>query len=84
MFIIWGNKSTSKIEVTVNKQFNCDHCHNSGPYQIKKYTDWFTLYFIPVIPMHTVYRAECPVCNYGFEIDKKRAKEIIQELKEEE
>ncbi len=77
MFIIWGNKHSSKILAdTGSRQFDCTHCHNVTPFQIVKEIDWFTLYWIPIIPMRTVYRAECPICNYGFDIDKKRAEEI--------
>ncbi len=84
MFIIWGSRHTSKIVGTVKKDFHCSHCNNITPYQITKEVDWFTLYWIPIIPMTTVYRAECPICNYGFEIEKERAKEILEQLKTED
>jgi len=83
MFIIWGSKHTSKVIATVNKNFNCTHCHNIVSYQIVKETDWFELYFIPLIPLVSVYRAECPICSFGFEVDKKRVKEILTDLKAE-
>ena len=82
MFIIWGSKSTEKVITTINKNFKCEHCNNVAPFHIKKYVDWFTLYFIPLIPLHTVYRTECSICSYGFEIEKKRVQEILEEIKE--
>ena len=80
MFLIWGSKHTRKVIGTVEKDFICKHCQNVTPYQIVKDTDWFTIYMMPVIPAISSYRAECPICNFGFDIDKKRAKEIITEI----
>lgn len=81
MFIIWGSKETSKIVGKVQKNFTCNHCNNTTPFQIVKNVKWFTLYFIPVFPLNSDYRAECPICRYGFDIDKRRAEEIIAEMK---
>ena len=82
MFIIWGSRHSSKVLAEIG-HFNCSHCHNTVPFNFVKHIDWFTLYFVPIIPMHTEYWAECPICSYGLEIEKKRAKEILIELKEE-
>lgn len=80
MFIIWGSRHISKILATTNKQIKCLHCNNVVQLNFVKHVDWFTTYWIPIFPMHTEYRAECPICSYGLEIEKKRAKEILTEL----
>ncbi len=82
MFIVFGNKHSRKVLGFVDKQFNCEHCHNTTPFNLVRYREWFTLYWIPTIPYKTFYRAECPICEYGYDVDKKRAIEIIADLKD--
>lgn len=82
MFIIWGFDKKRKIAGIVDKNFLCKHCHNVTPFQIIKTITWLELYIIPVIPIHSEYRAECPICSYGYDIEKKRAKEILETIKD--
>jgi hypothetical protein len=41
--------------------------------------DWFTLFFIPVLPYETKYFLECPSCKNAFELKNE---ENITNLKE--
>ncbi len=50
--IIFGTRSMESVRST--GIFNCPRCGQSKPYQHKSVNRWFTLYFIPVIPMGSV------------------------------
>ena len=47
--IIFGTRSMQSVRST--GIFNCPRCGRSKPYEHKSVNQWFTLYFIPVIPM---------------------------------
>ena len=47
--IIFGTRSRESVRRT--GIFNCPRCGNSKTYKHKNVNRWFTLYFIPVIPM---------------------------------
>lgn len=51
-------------------QFNCPICRANRPYTLTKLNRYFTLYFIPIIPLGTVAQAvECHACRRQFEVD---------------
>ena len=70
MFILfgWGFKTT--------KQFGrrpdcvCPVCSNQGTDFIK-ITTWFTLFFIPIIPIGFEYVEICPNCGNGHKMSKR-------------
>jgi hypothetical protein len=64
--IIFGARSMESVRST--GIFNCPRCGPSKPYQHKSVNRWFTLYFIPVIPMGSVGAyVQCAQCGatYG-------------------
>ena len=67
-FIIWGSRGiTSSVE---EGDFYCPRCDTPRHYDHKRVRKFFTLYFIPLIPMKTVGEyVECSVCNGTFELD---------------
>lgn len=79
MFIIWGTKHTEK-ELGLSKQaYACQHCGNTSNYKIFRRRNWFTIFWIPLIPLGTKYFITCPICNYGLKIKKAEALEKVQE-----
>lgn len=63
-FIIFGTRGITGIEATV--QLRCTFC-NSTPLNLCSMRDWFTLYFVPIIPVNNKkYYIECPACKNGF------------------
>jgi len=61
-FIIFGTKGvTSRIQ---EGQFHCPNCNSSQPYRHNKVRRFFTLYFIPLIPLGTIgEHVECETCK---------------------
>jgi hypothetical protein len=68
MFIIYGTRTfTSTFE---RGSFHCPQCRGDRDYNHRRVKNWFTLYFIPVIPLDTrgCY-VECRGCSGTFTSD---------------
>jgi hypothetical protein len=60
--IIWGWRSIKSTPST--GQFHCPHCSSQRPYRHEKFNRWFTLYFIPIIPLGSVgEQVTCSTCS---------------------
>jgi hypothetical protein len=63
--IIFGTRSMESVRTT--GIFNCPRCGPSKPYRHKSVNRWFTLYFIPVIPMGSIGAyIECAECGANY------------------
>ncbi|MCR9159260.1 MAG: zinc ribbon domain-containing protein [Nannocystaceae bacterium] len=66
--IIFGTRTTNPT--AGQGMFNCPRCGPQKPYTHKKAKRWFTLYFIPVIPLGTAGEyVECGACAGTFDMD---------------
>ena len=63
--IIWGSRGvTSTVDST---QFHCPQCNMSRSCGLKEVRNYFTLYFIPIIPLNVAGRyVECSSCGGTF------------------
>ena len=66
--VIWGSRG---ITSTKDKgEIHCPTCAGTAPYRHKKVRRFFTLYFIPLIPLETVGEyVECQSCNGTFNME---------------
>jgi transcription elongation factor Elf1 len=72
--IIFGTKVRKKT--IKSGQFFCPRCGTSRPYNHQKGTRYFTLYFIPIIPMGEMGEfIECGVCGNMFQLDVLKIKQ---------
>ncbi|GHT93979.1 hypothetical protein FACS1894122_10100 [Alphaproteobacteria bacterium] len=69
MFIIFGTKVTEKNVGTF--QIGCGVCRREDVLDVVKVTTWFSLFFIPTIPIKRRYYLKCPICGNYFEGIKK-------------
>lgn len=70
----WGHQTIKNIGPTFKN--HCNHCNNEDYWTLTKYTTWFTLFFIPVIPYSIKYFLSCPVCQYGITLDNNQLEQI--------
>jgi hypothetical protein len=71
--IIFGTRP--KYKTIAEGQFFCPHCQQTRSYLHKKATRYFTLYFIPVIPMGDLGEfIECQTCHTMFEPSARQSK----------
>ncbi len=77
MLIIWGTKGFEKILGTSAQPYHCQHCNNTQYYKITRVRTWFTLFWIPIFPFSSKYYITCPICNYGMQLKKEEALEMV-------
>ena len=66
--IIWGSSGITSTKA--KGETHCPACAGAMPYQHKKVRRFFTLYFIPLIPLETVSEyVECQSCKGTFHMD---------------
>ena len=65
--IIWGWRTLRKTAATGD--FHCPHCSARQPYKHERLRRWFTLYFIPAIPLgSTDEQITCRTCNKSWQM----------------
>lgn len=66
--IIFGTRGVTYTKQA--SQFNCPSCSSGTPYKHKRVRRFFTLYFIPVIPLDLLGEyVECQSCRGTFKLD---------------
>jgi hypothetical protein len=64
--IIWGSRGITSTQA--KGEFDCPSCAAHVPYEQKRVRRFFTLYFIPLIPLDTVTTyIECQRCNRTYD-----------------
>ncbi len=80
LFIIFGTRV--RQSPIGEGQFVCPSCHSQRTYTKTKATRWFTLYFLPVIPLGTVGEyVQCQTCGVTFKpavLDMKVQPQVAQ------
>lgn len=77
MIVLFGFGHKTVKEHQLKDVTHCFHCNNLTNWTLSRQTNWFTLFFIPVIPYKTEHWVYCPICNKGHKItpdefEKKR------------
>jgi hypothetical protein len=66
--IIFGWRT--RESTTGRGEFACPRCNSNQPYRFKAVKTWFTLYFLPVIPLKTLGEfVQCQACGDNFRPD---------------
>jgi hypothetical protein len=65
--IIWGWRTITHSAKTGD--FHCPECADKKPYTHQKIRRWFTLYFIPIIPLNVVAeQVKCKQCGQAWKM----------------
>jgi hypothetical protein len=76
MFIIFGfRRRASRLGIVF---MMCDFCHTPAANAITRVRRYFTLFFIPVIPVGTKYSRTCTLCGRSTSISKEAADQLIE------
>jgi hypothetical protein len=60
--IIWGSRAVTRT--LASGDFYCPHCEQRRAYALKEVRRFFTLYFVPLVPMQTLgEHIECDACK---------------------
>jgi hypothetical protein len=47
----------------------CPHCGNHVVFRLLELRNWFSLFFVPLVPGRARHLVVCPVCQYGIELE---------------
>ena len=76
--IYYGTRTFSKHMGYFGPKQECQNCHRTYQKAIVKFSSWFHIDYIPLIPTKTQYFKSCPICGAGFELRKQDAKAEMQ------
>jgi hypothetical protein len=62
MIFIFGVSPKQNV-IGPAEERTCAHCNNKRFWLLKKESQWFSLFFIPLIPFSTKYFLQCPICG---------------------
>jgi tetratricopeptide (TPR) repeat protein len=69
--IIFGSRN--KNNVMGQTQFVCPQCKRQAFHTVVRSSRWFTLYFIPVIPLGKSTTARCNLCGFRGQVSNEQA-----------
>jgi hypothetical protein len=75
MFLIFGIKRIRRRLATVLAM--CGRCSTPAVQVVVRVGTWFSLFFIPVIPLGTKYISTCTLCGESVKIDKDQALQTV-------
>ena len=75
MFIIFGIKRLVHRLATVFAM--CGHCGSPAAQVVARRSTWFSLFFIPVIPLGSKYFSTCTLCGVATALDKEQALHLV-------
>ncbi|MDZ4849072.1 MAG: zinc-ribbon domain-containing protein [Pirellulaceae bacterium] len=80
--IIWGTRGL--VSTVEEGTFHCPSCNLQRAFRLRQSRNWFTLYFIPVIPLNVAGRfVECASCG-GSYAEEIRSYDPVRERKKTE
>lgn len=75
----WGHKTIKKYGMIGKSK--CNICKLVTNWQLVKVTTWFTLFFIPIIPVNVKRMIICTNCNGGHIVDKQTFEKLFNIIK---
>ena len=75
MFILFGfRRKAQRLAVVLSL---CASCHTPAAQAVTRIRNFFTLFFIPVLPLGSNYRTTCTLCGATFRINKEQADHLV-------
>ena len=74
--LIFGMRTMSKTLAMIT--LVCGKCGNPSAHRIMQRSRWFTLFFIPLIPLGFTRYSVCTYCGATAKITKEEAQHLIQ------
>lgn len=75
MFILFGFRRKSSRLGTIF--VICGYCHTPAAHALTRIRRYFTLFFVPVIPLGTKYLTTCTMCGRATQITKETAETYV-------
>jgi hypothetical protein len=75
MIILFGFRRKSSRLATVFVM--CAHCRTPAAHAVARVRRFFTLFFVPIIPLGTKYFTTCTMCGHVTQITKEGADQYL-------
>jgi zinc-ribbon family len=75
MIILFGFRRRASRLATIFVM--CAHCHTPAAHALTRTRRYFTLFFIPLIPLGTKYFTTCTMCGHVTQITKEGADQYL-------
>jgi hypothetical protein len=75
MIILFGFRRKATRLATIFVM--CAYCHTPAAHALTRTRRYFTLFFVPVIPLGTKYFTTCTMCGHGTQITKEGADQYL-------
>ncbi|HVA04466.1 MAG TPA: zinc-ribbon domain-containing protein [Acidimicrobiales bacterium] len=75
MFIIFGIKRLVRRLATLFAM--CSQCGSPAAQVVARRSTWFSLFFIPVVPLGSKYFTTCTLCGVATRLDKEQALHLV-------
>jgi len=75
MFVIFGIKRLKRRLATMFAL--CGQCRTPAAQVVVRMSTWFSLFFIPVIPLGHRYSSTCTFCGMSTKLDKAQALQMV-------
>ena len=79
--IIFGIRGGKRKDHGAALPMTCPNCGNATFYRYLTVTTWFSLFFVPVIPVSSKHYLMCPVCTRAIPLDRagrERAAKLVE------
>lgn len=79
--IIFGIRGGKRKDHGAALPVVCPNCNNQTFYRYLTVTNWFTLFFVPVVPIWSKHFLMCPVCTRAIQLDRagrERAAKLVE------
>jgi hypothetical protein len=70
--IIFGYHGGKRKDLGEALPLHCPRCNNATTYRWMSVTSWFSLFFIPLIPLKRRDYLVCPICTRAIELTRDR------------
>ena len=73
--ILWGYRRSNQGIGQLT--YVCPRCQQNCPHVVVKTQTRFTLFFIPLFPLGSTYKATCTNCRYEEKVSKEQAQQMF-------
>lgn len=75
LFFLWGVRRRPKV-IAVTREIDCGNCNNAVNFVLIQEKRWFTMNWIPIIPLKRLYSLKCLLCSATKELTKDEFKKV--------
>jgi ribosomal protein L37E len=80
--IVTGYRSRNRVMGQLS--YTCDKCQQKSYHTLVRTRRFFTVFWIPVIPLAKITTTRCNVCGFQTYIDNKKADELLPQSSNKE